>query len=70
MSLTLGKQGVRHCKVYPIFWLLWEHVFIWHSDFVVSEHFIEILLSAFRIVICESKFLNFTLMFIKENGGI
>lgn len=70
MSLTLGKKGVRHCKVYPILWLLWEHVLIWHSNFVVSEDFIEILLPAFRIIICESKLLNFTLMFIKENGSI
>ena len=70
MSLTLGKQAVRHCKVYPILWLFWERVLIWHSDFVVCEDFIEILLSAFRIIICESKFLNFTLVVIKENSGI
>jgi hypothetical protein len=70
MALTLGQECIWDCKVNPIFWLLWKDILIWHSNLVVCEYLIEILLSTFRIVVCESKLLNLTLVFIKENGSI
>lgn len=70
MSLALRKEAFGYSKINPVLWLIRKCILVRHTDFIVSEHLIEILLSAFGIIVSESELLNFTLMLFKENDGI
>jgi hypothetical protein len=70
MTRALWQQTLWHYKVYPFFSLLRQSVLIWHTNFIVGENFVEILLSTVGVIKAESQLLNFVLMLIKENNCI
>lgn len=66
MSLALLNKGIWEIEVDPVIWLLGKVVFAWDAHFIISEHFIKILLPAIRVSVIETKFLYFSFVLIVE----
>lgn len=70
MALTLLEKSIWEIEVDPVIWLLWQVKFAWDTHFIIGEHFIEILLSAIRVSMVETEFLDLSLVLIIKLDSI